>query len=68
MTSMFQEFPKCLYVGGDVTADSVVVFDRDEENAKRREGFSGPGESLEKSEEPALKKRGRPRKVADGTE
>lgn len=66
MTSMTQEFPKCLYVGGDVSADCVVVFDRDEEEAKRLEGFSGPGESLEKSEEP--KKRVRPKKVTNGTE
>ena len=68
MTSMYQEFPKCLYQGGDVTADSVVVFDATEEQSKRSEGFIDPGESLEKSEDPAPKKRGRPRKVADGTE
>lgn len=66
MTSMTQEFPKCLYAGGDVSADCFVVFDCKEENDKRREGFSGPGESLEKSEEP--KKRGRPKKVINGTE
>lgn len=63
---MFQEFPKCLYVGGDVTANYCIVFDRAEEGIKRKEGFSGPGESLEKSEEP--KKRGRPKKVINGTE
>lgn len=63
---MTQEFPKCLYAGGDVSADCFVVFDRKEEEAKRKEGFSGPGESLEKSEEP--KKRGRPKKVINGTE
>lgn len=66
MTSMYQEFPKCLYMGGDVSADCFVVFDRDEEEAKRNEGFSGPGESLEKSEEP--RRRGRPKKVTNGTE
>ena len=66
MIPMFQEFPKSLYAGGDVTADSIVVFDAAEEEAKRAEGFIGPGESLEKSAEP--KKRGRPRKVTNGTE
>ena len=64
MTQTFQEFPKALYLGGDVEAECFVVFDRDEEQVKRRDGYSGPGESLEKSEEP--KKRGRPKKVTDG--
>lgn len=65
MTQMFQEFPKALYMGGDVMADCFVVFDRNEEEAKRKEGFFGPAEALEKSEEP--RKRGRPKKVTDGT-
>ena len=65
MTHTFQEFPKALYLGGNVEADCFVVFDRDEEQAKRRDGYSGCGESLEKSEEPP-KKRGRPKKVTDG--
>lgn len=64
MTQAFQEFPKALYQGGVLSADCFVVFDRDEEQAKRNEGWAVLGESLEKSEEP--KKRGRPKKVTDG--
>lgn len=66
MTQTFQEFPKALYQGGSVEAECFVVFDAAEEQAKRGEGYGGPGESLEKSAEP--KKRGRPGKVTDGTE
>lgn len=66
MTQMFQEFPKALYLGGNVESECFIVFTDDEEAAKRKEGYSGPGESFEKSEEPP-KKRGRPKKVIDGT-
>ena len=57
----FQEFPKCLYLGGNIEAEYTVVLDETEEAVKREAGFSSPGESAE--EEPK-RKPGRPRKEA----
>jgi hypothetical protein len=36
--SDFQEYPKCLYLNGDVNV-AVVVFDADEEAEKHEEGY-----------------------------
>ena len=47
---MFQEFPKCLYVGGSVDAVFCVVLDADEEQSARDEGYASVGEPQEKAE------------------
>jgi hypothetical protein len=52
----FQEFPKCLFLHGDVTAEYVIVKDSAHEAEKRAEGFRG---AQEKADEP---KRARARK------
>lgn len=46
---MFQEFPKCLYQGGDALAAFCVVLDPQEEAGARHEGFASVGESQEKA-------------------
>lgn len=57
----FQEFPKCLYLGGDLEAAYVVVADAEAEALQRENGYAVIGESV-KAEEPA-RKPGRPRKA-----
>lgn len=59
------EYPKALYMGGDPEAQSAVVKDKDEEDAKRAEGFAVVGEQAaeEDSEQPAKRGPGRPRKA-----
>lgn len=46
---MFHEFPKCLYLGGEVDAQTRVVFDAEAEKQARADGFVGLGESQEKA-------------------
>lgn len=46
---MFQEFPKCLYLGADVAAAFVVVCDQHEEQAARAAGFAMLHEPQEKA-------------------
>jgi hypothetical protein len=46
---MFYEYPKCLYQGGQVEAETRVVFDADEEKQASEEGFVCLGESQEKA-------------------
>jgi hypothetical protein len=56
------EYPKCLYLNGDVEAEYCVVADAAQELVKREEGYAVLGEEkAEPSEAP--KKRGRPRKA-----
>ena len=55
----FQEFPKCLYLGGDIAAEYVIVNNEAEEDAA--EGFEVA--NLNPDAQPAPKKRGRPAKV-----
>lgn len=56
------EFPKCLYLGGDVEAAYVVVFDPEQQALKKELGYLMLGE--EKAEPaPEKPKRGRPRKA-----
>ena len=54
---MFKEFPKCLFLAGDVASEYVVVFDADQESDKRKAGFSMANEPQEKAK--------RTRKVKD---
>jgi hypothetical protein len=49
---MFQEFPKCLYLAGDVAAAFCVVLDPQEEAGARKDGFLNAGESQEKAKTP----------------
>lgn len=42
-----QEFPKCLYQGGDAGAEFTIVADEDQEAAARDAGFAMIGESAE---------------------
>jgi len=44
-----QEFPKCLYLGGDVEAKYVLAWNADEEKAFRADGFSSAGEGVKPS-------------------
>lgn len=70
---MFKEFPKCLYLGGDVEASHVIVLSADDEVKARAEGFLNAHESEEKAvppapvaepvPEPAKRKPGRPAKA-----
>ena len=46
---MFQEFPKCLYLGGAADAAFCVVLDPQEEAKARKEGYASVGESQEKA-------------------
>lgn len=63
---MFHEYPKCLYLGGQVDAETRIVFDAEAEKQARADGFVGIGESQEKAKpEPIAtepKRRGRPPK------
>jgi len=59
---MFIEFPKALYLHGNPEAESVIVQDKDQEAAKRAEGFCSVGE--EATVAPAKRGPGRPRKEA----
>jgi hypothetical protein len=63
---MFHEYPKCLYLGGEVEAKTRVVFDSDEEKQAGADGFVNLGKSQEKAKpEPIAtepKRRGRPPK------
>lgn len=43
---MFQEFPKAIYLNGNVQLACVVVFDKAEEAAKLKDGYE-PGKSQE---------------------
>jgi len=36
---MFKEYPKCVYLGGNVEADYRVVFDADAETAAREDDY-----------------------------
>lgn len=57
--SEFQEFPKLLYLGGDINAAYVVVKDEAEEDAA--EGYEAANFDLEAAAaSDAPKKRGRP--------
>lgn len=49
---MFQEFPKCLYMGGAAEAAFCVVLDPQEEAQARKQGYSGIGEPQEKAKTP----------------
>ena len=46
---MFHEYPKCVYLAGDVSAAYRVVADAAGEAQARREGFQTAGESPEKA-------------------
>lgn len=61
---MFAEYPKSLYLDGDIEREHVIVHSADDEQAKRAEGFRVAWEPEEKGEEPAAvpKRRGRPPK------
>jgi hypothetical protein len=60
--SDFQEFPKLLYLGGDINAAYVVVNDEAEEGAA--EGYEVASLDPESAATPdAPKKRGRPAKA-----
>lgn len=58
----FQEFPKLLYLGGDINAEYVVVNDEAEEDAA--EGYEVANLDLVPGEAKVPTKRGRPRKAA----
>lgn len=45
---MFHEFPKSLYMAGDVEAEHVIVQDAEEEATKRAQGFCGAWEHGDK--------------------
>ena len=47
---MIQEFPKCLYLGGDVLAVYCVAMTPQDEAKARKEGYSSIGESQAKAE------------------
>jgi len=47
---MFYEYPKCLYLGGDVEAVYCVVLDPIEEKQARSDGYLSSGESQEKAQ------------------
>ena len=49
---MHQEFPKCLYLGGNVEAVYCVVLDPQEEAQARQAGYSSVGESQAKAKTP----------------
>lgn len=57
-----QEFPKCLYLGGDVEAEYRLAWNIDEESNIRAEGFSSAGE---KEGAPDKPRRGRPPKIKE---
>lgn len=43
-----QEFPKCLYQGGDVSAEFAIAHDAEQEAIARESGFAMAGEGVEK--------------------
>ena len=47
---MTQEFPKCLYLGGDVLAVYRVVMNPHDDAKARKEGYSSVGESQAKAD------------------
>jgi len=49
---MFQEFPKCLYLGGAADAAFCVVLDPQEEAGARKAGYCSVGESQAKAKTP----------------
>lgn len=57
----FQEFPKLLYKGGDISAEYVVVLDEAGEDAAG--GFEPADLNPDEPTADAPKKRGRPAKV-----
>ncbi len=50
----FQEYPKGLYLNGEETSENVVVFNKDEEDAKREEGYKMLSDTKELSEKDIL--------------
>lgn len=50
----FQEYPKGLYLNGEETAENVVVFNKEEEDAKREEGYKMLSDTKELSEKDIL--------------
>ncbi|NSX16933.1 hypothetical protein HTY52_22840 [Cupriavidus taiwanensis] len=44
-----QEFPKCLYQGGDVSAEFAIAHDPEQEAIARQAGFAMAGEGGEKT-------------------
>lgn len=59
---MFHEYPKSLYMAGDIYAAHVIVKDSAHEAECRAQGFRGAWEPEEKETEPEKRKPGRPRK------
>jgi len=57
---MFQEFPKCLYLGGDASREMRIVDGAAQEQQARAEGFRVLGEPTEAKSE-ALKPARKPR-------
>ena len=55
----FQEYPKCLYRGGKLDAEHVVVFSAEEEEAA---GDFSPLDSADEEVEAPKRKPGRPKK------
>jgi len=46
---MFKEYPKCVYLGGNVESAYRVVFDADAEAQARTAGYLNANESQEKA-------------------
>lgn len=68
LSDAMNEYPKCLYLGGDVTQEHCVVFDAGQEQIKREVGFCMAGEEKAppaptEEAKPAARKPGRPRKA-----
>ena len=47
--SDFQEFPKCLYLDGDVLKEHVIVMDADAEAERAAEGYTPAKEPSKKT-------------------
>lgn len=61
------EFPKMIYLGGDLAAEWRIVADEAEQASAAKEGFYPHGEGKKAAAEPAddqPKRRGRPPKAA----
>lgn len=61
------EFPKMIYLGGDLAAEWRIVADEEEQAAAAKEGFYPHGDGKKAASEPAddqPKRRGRPPKAA----
>lgn len=62
------EFPKMIYLGGDLAAEWRIVADEAEQGAAAKEGFYPHGEGKKATAEPVAddqpKRRGRPPKAA----